>query len=80
MIEKLRRFLAWLPSTNALVLTTIGMALATTVRALGPKWVCGPIPEGWYTFVLGFATIALVQFTAKRATQHKDNGNGGPVV
>lgn len=63
-------FVARLPSTNALVATVIAMAVGTTVRALGPKFLCGPIPEGWYNFVLAFATLALIQFTAKRTT-HK---------
>ena len=66
------KWLATMPSTNALVLTVIGMVLLTTARAM----LGYPIPDGWYAFVLGFATVALVQFMGKRMT-HKKNGNGG---
>lgn len=67
-------FLAKLPSTNTLVATVVFQVVTTTIAAL-----CGwNPPEGWYTFVLGFAGIGLVQFTVKRKTNGVgENGNGG---
>lgn len=67
MARSLIDFLARFPSTNALIMTGILMALTTTVAALlGWK-----PPEGWFLFVNGFAFTGVVQFGAKRVTQHK---------
>lgn len=69
------KWLAHLPSTNALVMTSISLAMMTGLRyVLSHCWV----PDGnWLTFVAGFATVATLHFSAKRVTQHKP-GPGVP--
>lgn len=60
-------WLSKLPSTNALVLTGIFMALTTTFSVVIWNW---KPPEGWFTFIIAFSITGAAQFTAKRIT-HK---------
>lgn len=63
-----------LPSTNALVATVIFMVVATTIRVMVDHWTP---PDGWFPFVISFATLVSAHFTAKRIT-HRKAGAGGP--
>jgi hypothetical protein len=58
-------FLARFPSTNALCVTGILLALATAVNV----FVGWHPPDGWLLFVAGFAGVGVSQFATKRLTQ-----------
>jgi uncharacterized membrane protein YsdA (DUF1294 family) len=60
------RWLATVPTTNAIAVSGIGLAWGTLVAS----WLGWRIPEGWLLFVAAHMGISVTQFAAKRLTHH----------
>lgn len=59
------KWLADFPTTNARVVVTLVLAIATGVRVVGMGWAP---PVEWLWFLAGLAGIDVAQFGVKRAT------------
>lgn len=58
------KWLAEFPTTNGLVVSSMGLAWMTFLA-----WLMGKeIPDGWLLFVTGLTGVGTAHFTAKRAT------------
>jgi len=68
------RWLATVPTTNAIIVSGIGLAWVTLVAS----WIGWHIPGGWLLFVAAHMGISATQFTAKRLTHRDKNGNPTP--
>lgn len=68
------QWLATIPTTNAIIVSGIGLAWVTFIASL----VGWRIPEGWLPFVAAHMGIAVAQFVGKRVTDHKKAKNGEP--
>lgn len=67
-------WLATAPTTNAIIVSGIGLAWVTFLASLA-GW---KIPEGWLLFVAAHMGISVTQFAAKRLTHHEKNGPAEP--
>ena len=69
------RWLATVPTTNAIIVSGIGLAWVTLLAS----WLGWKIPDGWLLFVAGHMGIAVTQFAIKRKTDFK-KANDKPVA
>jgi hypothetical protein len=68
------RWLGTVPTTNAIIVSGIGLAWVTCIAAL----VGWKIPEGWLTFVAAHMGISVAQFLSKRLTHRDTTGSPAP--
>ncbi|HMH83603.1 MAG TPA: hypothetical protein VK531_12085 [Gemmatimonadales bacterium] len=61
------RWLATVPTTNAIIVSGIGLAWATLLAS----WLGWHIPDGWLLFVAAHMGISTIQFASKRLTNFK---------
>ncbi len=63
------KWLAELPSTNARIVLTLLLALATGCRVIALGW---DPPETWLVFLTVWSGIDVAQYLGKRMTYQKD--------
>jgi len=68
------RWLATVPTTNAIIVSGIALAWATLVAS----WLGWHIPDGWLLFVAAHMGISVTQFAIKRKTDFKNAKKGQP--
>lgn len=59
-------FVARVPTTNARIVVSLGLAIATGARVIGTTWVP---PTEWLLFLAAMLGLDVTQFFVKRRTQ-----------